>query len=322
TYTGKDAFVFPVGDSTIWARNQISAPSVVNTVSSWSCQYFYATPTGTGNFNTPLVRVSIVEYWQLDRTVGSGNVRVSLYFEDSARSGIINAANLRVAKFDGSNWIDMAFHNGTIVNGKGYTTSSYISSFSPFTFGSINHQNYLPVEFLTVDAKWSNNDGVVSWQTGSEENNSHFIIERSFDGSEFAPIGTMPSKKLTSQSILNYSFTDINVSNQMREIVYYRIKQVDYDGQSKFSSMVYLEKEISNQLNVFPNPSNGKLTIESSMGLSQISITDLSGTQLINQTISNLQNTCNLNLEHLAKGVYILVLQTNKGVVTKKIVHK
>ncbi|MFT7099742.1 MAG: hypothetical protein ACJA19_000241, partial [Bacteroidia bacterium] len=48
----------------------------------------------------------------------------------------------------------------------------------------------LPVDLLSFSADWQGEDAVVEWETASELNNSHFDVERSFDGSGFEYIGT------------------------------------------------------------------------------------------------------------------------------------
>ena len=43
-------------------------------------------------------------------------------------------------------------------------------------------ENLLPITLISFDAVADGMDGVLSWSTASEENNKHFIVERSLDG--------------------------------------------------------------------------------------------------------------------------------------------
>jgi hypothetical protein len=66
--------------------------------------------------------------------------------------------------------------------------SDNITGFSSFYFASSNV--ILPVRLLTFTGSLQNNNSVLlSWKTENEINTSHFIVERSIDGSNFNNIG-------------------------------------------------------------------------------------------------------------------------------------
>ena len=69
---------------------------------------------------------------------------------------------------------------------------------------------------------------VIEWATGSEENFSHFDIQKTYDGMMFETIGSVSSKGDNS----NYSFEDASKGE-----VYYRIKMVDLNGDIKYSDI-------------------------------------------------------------------------------------
>ena len=99
-----------------------------------------------------------------------------------------------------------------------------------------NANSTLPVSWLYVKAMLNNNNGVISWGTASEQNTSRFEMEHSADGSSFAKIGTL-SAAGNSSTALHYSFTHNALPQGMS---YYRIKQIDMDGNYKYSPVVSL----------------------------------------------------------------------------------
>ncbi|HRA60627.1 MAG: T9SS type A sorting domain-containing protein [Bacteroidota bacterium] len=71
----------------------------------------------------------------------------------------------------------------------------------------------------------------------------------------------------------------------------------------------------ANQLNVYPNPTAGVLNVEytAEKGTAQVTVLDLSGRVVMTQTHANAagQNTLQLDLSKVAKGAYMLNVQTN-----------
>lgn len=85
---GDESFIFPSGDGDIWARIEIGAPK--NKKNAFTAQYF-SDGYEKQESDLTLKGVSDMEYWQLDRHAGKNPVQVSIYSEDTARSGISEA---------------------------------------------------------------------------------------------------------------------------------------------------------------------------------------------------------------------------------------
>lgn len=92
----------------------------------------------------------------------------------------------------------------------------------------------LPVEWLNISATGRKDDIVVDWQTAAEANNDGFEIQRSTDGRNFRTIGYQ-SGRGNSDAISTYQFVDRDVNTG--PLYYYRLKQLDVDGQSDFSAI-------------------------------------------------------------------------------------
>ena len=96
----------------------------------------------------------------------------------------------------------------------------------------------LPVE-MTVLYGICIDDNVVElrWQTASETDNSHFTILRSFDGVHFEEVDYIMGAGTTTE-MNNYVYYD---TDDKEGIVYYKLRQVDYDGNYTDSKVIAVQ---------------------------------------------------------------------------------
>ncbi|MCF8429092.1 MAG: T9SS type A sorting domain-containing protein [Bacteroidia bacterium] len=212
-----------------------------------------------------------------------------------------------------------------------YTTPgirAYVASYTN-TCGTFYDTAYItasstvPVKMLSFEGIKNENNAILNWATSSEINNEFFIIERSFDGINFEKIGKVKGKN-NSIVISNYSYTDPNIFSDLKnQIVYYRLNQIDFDGTSSISKVVLITSTFENNgITIFPNPSNGVFNISfesKNNSAAKIKIIDVLGkTVWYNErTLLNGINAINLNLN---KGNYLLIVEENGKLTTKKIV--
>ena len=95
----------------------------------------------------------------------------------------------------------------------------------------------LPVELIYFDGIENSSYNTLIWSTASEHNSDYFQIERSVNGEDWDVVGV----KLAS----GYSTTKIDYSHldsfEESVINYYRLKQVDYNGQFKIYGPIDLD---------------------------------------------------------------------------------
>ena len=110
----------------------------------------------------------------------------------------------------------------------------------------------LPVTYLNFDAKYNNAKAVsLSWSTATEINAQEYIVEKSTDGYAFTDIGSVPAHG-NSTSQQNYTYTDAAANSGN---VFYRLKQIDYNGQPTYSKMISLNTNThQNTIGLSPNP--------------------------------------------------------------------
>jgi hypothetical protein len=181
----------------------------------------------------------------------------------------------------------------------------------------------LPIELVDFNGKYLNNQNVLSWVTASEKDNDYFILERSEDAREFSPIGKIDGAG-NSNSFLNYQFVDIKPINQ---VAYYRLKQIDFDGQFSYSQVIALRnnQKLSAELKAYPNPSDGHFLItnipfdEGEDFVCQVY--NLQGELLKKDLqISNASGNLLLQLNDLKSGVYWVSITNGYTTATTKVV--
>lgn len=170
----------------------------------------------------------------------------------------------------------------------------------------------MPVTLSNFSAIRNNNDVVLSWQTQTEINSSHFDILRSYDNSNFVVIGTVNNISANSSTVHNYSFVDN--TNASSNVTFYKLKIVDIDGRFIYSDIKVVRKSNSGkpEFVVYPNPAaiNSNVTILGINGLTRIQFLDNSG-RIIKTT--SLTSSGTVELSGLKMGTYFMVLTDDKS---------
>ena len=188
-------------------------------------------------------------------------------------------------------------------------------SFTMTCGGEVHDINYLgddpsgsfPVEWGDFEVEAIHGVSQLHWSTLSESNTSHFVIERSFDGQVYAPVGRVEAVG-ESQQIQAYQFTDREQPLQQGTL-YYRLAQIDLDGSMSYSVVrsVRVEPSFHLQANCYPNPTSNwvNLSWESSEAVG-LQVLGLQGQILLEQRFPATQRTAQVDLSHLPSGRYIL----------------
>lgn len=178
----------------------------------------------------------------------------------------------------------------------------------------------LPVDMLWFRAKRTPGGNLLEWATTMEKNNHYFDVERSTDGKHFSAIGRV-SGAGTTRSISQYSFTD---GVQQRSVVYYRLRQVDWDEHFEYSRVVVVRSEEPFSVELSPNPCANELTIRvEQTGSADLSVSiemyTLAGT-LVRNFAHKSQLPVKYNLSELPAGAYMVKIRCSTYVKTEKII--
>lgn len=176
---------------------------------------------------------------------------------------------------------------------------------------SITAGNVLPVELASIQAENIDQGNKISWLTTSEKNNSHFVIEHSFNGVLFHEIGRVQGNGTTTES-QKYEWMHKNPALGAN---YYRLKQVDFNSDFVYSQTVYAENELNELISLFvyPNPASEVVHIQyysSEGGNCLIQITDLTGRVLLAKDLFLKAgvNSIEMSLTSIQKGNYRIVV--------------
>jgi len=240
---------------------------------------------------------------------------------------------------------DATYDKGMLANASAYTadtlagsgyirvnvTSScvkidYVQSYLPKDTGGVKHNDgvafsytlgtcaTMPVTFSSFSGNKESNKNILKWTTANEVNNNHFDVERSLDGSVYEKIGMVKGNGTNAGN--SYSYID---NLMVQQDFYYRLKQVDYDGNIILSDVVFLPAKQTNYgVNIIPNPATDKLNIVFPANIKKhyIKFVNAFG-QVMLETTDNV-----IDVKKFAKGIYIVNIDTENGVINQKVMIK
>ncbi|MBD0256060.1 MAG: T9SS type A sorting domain-containing protein [Cytophagales bacterium] len=370
--TGNDAFAFPVGAAGVtppaYAAPALPEPNLYRPVgisapvgtAAFIAQYYYSNPGDAGfdptrkqtealNQSQPLLAVSKMEYWMLNReaqdaTAGTADVLVTLSWHDpqSGAGTITGTATpadyqwLRVSRWNGIAWQNLGgagfgpdpIGGATASNTGGTVTSEYnvngtagaVNQFSPFTLSSGMPNNSLPVTLLSFKGHLAEDHVLLNWQTTSEVNTAQFVVERSRDGMHFVPVATVKAKR-SSSNVQRYQVRD---TGPLPGLSYYRLKIVDEDGRFEYAKTISVSRYVTDTGNtlLYPNPNEGRqLFVEcSDPAVQAVAVYDLVGREVLFSEAQLGSGKWELTFgQRLKPGVYLVVVAGKTGVSPQKI---
>ncbi len=148
------------------------------------------------------------------------------------------------------------------------------------------------------------------WETLSEENTSHFEIERSSDGNNWTRIGEVIANGNSTQK-QSYSYTDPAPSILTS---FYRLKMADKDGIYTYSRVITVTAAAEfTGIRVFPNPAHETIQVQyeaARSGSLQLMVTDASGRNVYQSTVSGRPgiNMFSVPVQMLSPGYYQLAI--------------
>ena len=164
----------------------------------------------------------------------------------------------------------------------------------------------LPVSLATFQGNLVDGTVRLTWSTSRETNSSHFVIEKSLDGSSYKSIGQVKSGATSGQ----YSFID---NTPLGKVNYYRLQQVDHDGNSAYSRVLIIRTDGGKVImKLSPNPIVSQLNVSFTLDRNEgvkINFYDQMGRQVKRYNMQgnkglNVYNLSDLN--SLPSGTYVV----------------
>ncbi len=291
-------------------------------------------PTGVtnmGNVTVPAANNSLQvtdRFWILDANHAvKPDVTLSFTYVDleNAAPNTLVEANLKAQRWNAttSDWDGILFlpvgSANTITNIVSAVTVPSADFYRSWTL--VDFTTPLPIELLSNEVNCSENNVIVKWTTATETNNNFFTIEKSIDGTNFIAIGNVLGAG-NSTSLLTYSFTDYNAYNGTS---YYRLKQTDYNGNTKTFNIITSENCNTSAVNInaFNDQSgNIAIVIDSDINANYTAtLFDAIGKKINSNTFDAVKgnNTFKLDASNLKSGIYFISIDNGKEKLTKKI---
>jgi hypothetical protein len=310
--TGTDV-IFPIGTASSYlpATVNMAAGSPYYTLGARLYDSLYSgynasdVPTGMFISSDAVGRTWILHPY---RTTGSGtpNAAVTVQWNTTDQApGFDPTASVQLGHYTGGAW-DAGPALTALGSNPYVLTRSSISSFSPF--GVFGNGVPLPVTLLDFTGQVQVQGNLLQWQTSSEVNNDHFVVQRSGDGGTFGSLGVVPGNG-TSSLVNDYQFLD---SFPMTGNNFYRLQQVDRDGHATYSAIILLNDPGGSGMRLYPNPATTILNIvpptNSVSGLIQVDIFDATGQLVQSQENITAIGVLPLNISLLKPGIYTITL--------------
>lgn len=180
----------------------------------------------------------------------------------------------------------------------------------------------LPVKLLDFTGFYSSGADHLVWHTATEIDNDHFDVERMDSHGHFISIGQVRGAG-NSNTELSYSFDDTDPQSGVN---YYRLKQVDVDGQFAYSDIISVTTPLVQglTLSVYPNPAQNYVNVafsslESHSGT--VTMTDIIGKVVYQSevTLSSGTTVAHIDMSGLESGQYIIRFSSDLVNITSKV---
>ena len=196
-------------------------------------------------------------YWSMTTDMGAGTYTGT--YNATGFKGVNNYAQLML--INRANATTGWTSNGTHVTTTGTNAAPVLSRsaatvFGNFGVGGDSTTNPLPVNMLFFTANNVNGDVQLKWATANEINNKGFAVERSIDGANFKEIGFVKGNGTTNTTNAYASMDEKAFVQNASTTLYYRLRQVDFDGNYDYSNIVMVNESNMNGdvVSVYPNP--------------------------------------------------------------------
>ena len=331
---------FPVGNlvypggyekAVVEFTSNTTIPNLLATFNAWAG----APPPGTGPAECLVADYTLLPfldngYWTFTRSnaVFSGNYNITLhntgYTNNVGSFGYtVSTSNSISPPNVGASWflLGVCAIGSTVDSTKRDQLNSANSDPTSFNhhYGTVQTILKLPIELLYFIAEPTGEDVLCKWETASEINNEYFEVERSIDGKRFTAIEkVLGYGNGVSTESRKYSFVDNDLCEDIR---YYRLKQVDINGDYSYSKPVAINCKRSSSIDLYPNPANTFIKYQfyyTENTELTANIMDISGRIVSSEKIIVQKgfNQITKKIEDLAAGVYNLrITGLEKGIV-------
>lgn len=330
---GNSDFSFPVGDGGFAANAEIRFAGG-SASDEFSVCYFHQSPSQR-NIHDPnapysasaaestIKEISGNEYWLIEQEKNAGTpVYIFLSYQHGRSGDIQKPGDLVVTHYTDDNFGSKFWKNEGLssLSSSQIASLAPISSFSPFTIGTSNGSNTLPVEWLSFKVTGKDNRAEINWAAMEYADCEYYQIERSLNGTDFEPIARI---SIDEEGEQHHSYEHVLSYYLAGTEVYFRIKQVDYDGKESFSKIDSYRFSIDETaIELYPLPATTTVTVKHSQyegALGNLTVLNSKG-QKINIRYKTGRGDAVLDVSALPSGIYIMQFAIGNEIVRKNFI--
>ena len=170
----------------------------------------------------------------------------------------------------------------------------------------------LPISYLYLKGQRRPRDILLEWATETEINNAYFNVQLSVDGEYFQDVGTVAGNGTTT---VPHAYEFVYQEEFISETVFFRLIQVDFDGQEHRSNVVAIsiDQDISS---LYHHGKTSVVTLATQSA--QLLVLSMQG-RVVKDIKLDGQGMHYINLAELASGPYIARLKTKEEVLILKL---
>ncbi|MGZ3853524.1 MAG: T9SS type A sorting domain-containing protein [Flavisolibacter sp.] len=188
----------------------------------------------------------------------------------------------------------------------GSTDNTQCMTFDNFRVTGTISQITLPVAFLSFGAQQTSKGIELIWNVAGETDVQSYIVERSSTGGNFLKLGEIAANQSSA-----YAFLD---NQPLAGMTFYRIKEVEVNGSSRYSPIVRLNLDRNIALRAYPSPATSEVTIEhSATEKGTLSITTADGRVVKQIEVKPQMTQTFVNTSTLKAGLYVVRFVTADG---------
>jgi hypothetical protein len=309
--TGTSPTLYPIGDNTNYLPLTLSFDMGSTSVTAYVSAVNPATSKGKGDTGNPLQAL-----WNITAQAFPTGARATAIFEypDNVRQSGFQQNLAFAARWNAGlgEWDPYQFTSYPSPDeDPSRVTVSSITAFSDWAIFWDFSNNPLPIELLEFSGTAEIKDVVLRWATATETNNDYFVLERSENGRDFMEVAVINGAG-NSKERKEYEYIDAVRSNSPR--LYYRLKQVDFDGAYSYSKVISVSVTLHEQEQAFrcyPNPVRSTLYLAPGRpleGTIQFVLFDQAGKLILMQSAEgmNINDVYQIGMQSFSPGVYQL----------------
>ncbi len=174
----------------------------------------------------------------------------------------------------------------------------------------------LPVDFLEFIGENKGQANHLYWATASESNSDYFAVEK-LQGQEYIEIGQVNAAGNSNQ-VMQYQFDDTDITS---EISYYRLRQVDHEGDFTYSDIISVSTHAEQLARVFPNPAQNVIHVDffKECGTVSYQLINPQGNIVSESVKSDIQGkSMDIEVNDLPSGFYLLIVRDASGIICQQ----